>query len=111
MIGPRFATTVALAALALLAAEPADAFRCKNKLVRDGMHEQQVIALCGEPTTRRHLGYAVRGYVYDRDTRYPGGFVRRTYPLGGTLTEEVVITEFVYNFGPIETIGYGYLEE
>jgi hypothetical protein len=39
------------AAVLLLATDPAFAFRCGSKLVRDGMHEQQVIAACGEPTS------------------------------------------------------------
>jgi hypothetical protein len=90
------------------------------------MHEQQVIAICGEPTTRRHLGYAVRGVPYGWRRVTPGG--RETwYPRGGTLTEEVIVTEWVYNFGPrklmrrlvfhggvlveIDTIGYGYIEQ
>ena len=46
---------------ALLLAEPAAAFRCGSKLVKDGMHEQQVIAACDEHnlamifTDRRHF--------------------------------------------------------
>ncbi len=123
----RLSLICALGMLALLAAESAEAFRCKNRIVRDGMHEQQVIALCGEPTTRRHLGYATRGVDYGWRQVTPGGYVRRQYPGGRTYTEEVVITEYVYNFGPrkfmrrlvfeggvlvtIESIGYGYRED
>ena len=58
-----FATT-ALLLLGLVVPEPANAFRCKSKIVKDGMHEQQVIAICGEPTTRRMLGYTVRSLNY-----------------------------------------------
>ncbi len=107
-------------------ADTAHAFRCGTKLVREGMHEQQVIAVCGEPTTRRHMGYAVRGVPYGWRRITPGG--REVwYPRGGTLTEEVLVTEWVYNFGPrklmrqlifhggvlveIDTIGYGYIEQ
>jgi hypothetical protein len=36
---PAIATTLFAA---LLIAEPADAFRCGNKLIKDGMHEAQV---------------------------------------------------------------------
>ncbi len=123
----RFTLVTAFAIVALLAAESAEAFRCKNRIIRDGMHEQQVIALCGEPTTRRHLGYATRGVSYGWRRDYPGGYTRRQYPGGSTLIEEVVITEMVYNFGPrkfmrrlvfeggvltsIESIGYGYRED
>lgn len=122
----RISLLCAFGMLALLAAESAEAFRCKNRIVRDGMHEQQVIALCGEPTTRRHIGYATRGVNYGWREVTPGGYVRRQYPGGATYSEEVVITEYVYNFGPrkfmrrlvfeggvlttIETIGYGYAE-
>ncbi len=108
----------------LLATNPAHAFRCKSKLIMDGMHEQQVIAACGKPTTMRHLGYAVQGYR----SSYPGGInTGRSYPGYGNLHHQVIITEYVYNFGPrkfmrrlifeggvlvtIESIGYGYLEK
>ncbi len=111
--------------LSLLLAEPAAAFRCGNKLVIDGMHEQQVIAACGAPTTRRSLGYALRSF--DLGTRHVSpGWRGSYYPGYGYLTEEVMVTEYVYIFGPrklmrrlifeggilvtIETIGYGYNE-
>jgi len=111
---------------ALFFANPAEAFRCGSKLVKDGMHEAQVTAICGKPTTKRDLGVAVRYYDY----RYfreasPGGPLYRT-PGSGNFASEVVITEYVYNFGPrklmrrllfeggvlvtIESIGYGYIE-
>ena len=107
----------------LLVADAAQAFRCKSKLVSDGMHEQQVLAICGKPTTMRHLGYTLRSV--DVRVRSPGGFHRRhTF---GHLTQEVLVTEYVYNVGPrrlmrrlifeggvlvsIDTIGYGYHEK
>lgn len=118
--------TALLAAVLLLAADPALAFRCGTKLVRDGMHEQQVIAACGEPTSVRHLGHAIRAYDYRFRLRNPGHIYYRT-PGVGHFATEVVITEFIYNFGPrklmrrlifegsvlveIETIGYGYTEK
>ncbi len=127
MSATRFTFIALFAIVALLAAEAAEAFRCKNRIIRDGMHEQQVIALCGEPATRRHLGYATRGVSYGHRRDYPGGYSRRYYPGRSTLIEEVVLTEYVYNFGPrkfmrrlvfeggvlttIESIGYGYTEE
>ncbi len=120
------AVSCLLFAVALLVAEPAAAFRCGTKLVVDGMHEAQVIAACGEPTTRRHLGFTVRSFSFH--SRHPGtGWNRSYFPGYGTLSEEVAITEFVYNFGPrkfmrrllfeggvlvnIETIGRGYVEK
>lgn len=121
--------SVALAVVAsslFLLPEPAQAFRCGNKIVRDGMHEQQVIRACGEPTTMRHIGRAVRGVQIPIVRHRTPGFVYRT-PGYSHFVTEVVITEYVYNFGPrklmrrllfeggvlvqIDTIGYGYLEK
>ena len=117
---------IVLAAAALLVADDAHALRCGNKIVRDGMHEAQVIAICGEPTTRRDIGRTLRGpdiRTYPTDPRYPTD--RYYYPI--PYPTEVVVTEYVYNFGPrrlmrrlifeggilvsIESIGYGYLEK
>ena len=116
----------ALFAAALLAADIAHAFRCGSKIVRDGMHEQQVIAICGEPTTKRKIGYAVRAFDF-RIFRPHGSDVYHRHPSFGTLATDVIVTEWVYNFGPrklmrrlvfeggvlvtIETIGYGYHEK
>ena len=110
--------------LLLLMAEPAEALRCGNKLVKDDMHEQQVIAICGEPDSVRHLGYALRSYSPPIRRRLGPGFTQYRYPGYGVYTQEVAITEFIYNFGPrrkmrrllfeggllvsIEDIGYGY---
>jgi len=115
-----------LAGVLLLVADPALAFRCGTKIVRDGMHEQQVIAACGEPTSVRHLGHTIRAYDYRFRLRNPGHMYYRT-PGVGHFATEVVVTEFVYNFGPrklmrrlifegsvlveIESIGYGYIEK
>lgn len=124
----KLASAVSLLVIAALASDPAHAFRCKSKIVKDGMHEQQVIAICGEPASVRHIGYALRGYAIGYRNRYPGGLnTGRTYPSSGSLLQEVVITEYVYNFGPrklmrrlifeggmlvnIESIGYGYIEK
>ncbi len=123
-----FIAAGSLLVFAMLASDPAYAFRCKSKIVKDGMHELQVIAICGEPTAVRHIGYALRGYNIGRHNRYPGNLsTGRTYPGYGSLVQEVVVTEYVYNFGPrklmrrlifeggllvnIETIGYGYIEK
>ena len=113
--------------LGLLLANPAAAFRCGSKLVREGMHEQQVVAICGLPATRRNLGFTLRDYPL-RLREYSGRGWSHTRDLAyGRLREEVIITEYVYNFGPrklmrrllfeggvlasIESIGYGYREE
>jgi len=119
-------STAVLLIVALLMTNSAHAFRCKSKIIRDGMHEQQVIAACGKPTTMRHLGYAVRGYNIEYRRSFPGGInTGRSFPGYGNLQQQVIITEYVYNFGPrkfirrlifeggvlvtIESLGYGYL--
>lgn len=124
----KIAIVLVVVLLLLFVSNPAHAFRCKSKLVKDGMHEQQVIAVCGEPTTRRILGSAIRSYNYGYRRNHGGGLSsRRAYPGVGALAQEVYITEYVYNFGPrklmrrlifeggvlvtIETIGYGYIEK
>lgn len=113
--------------LVVLVAAPAHAFRCGNKIVIENMHEQQVLNACGEPTAVRHLGYTLRSV----DLRARRGLSptprTRSYSHYGYYTEEVVVTEYVYNFGPrkfmqrlifegsilvsIESIGYGYYEK
>ena len=106
---------------------PAHAFRCGNKIVIENMHEQQVLRACGEPTAVRHLGYTLRN-VDLLDRSGPAGTLStRRYSNYGYYTQEVVVTEYIYNFGPrkfmrrlrfeggilvtIETIGYGYRED
>lgn len=117
---------ITVAAAGLMVTGNAHALRCGNKIVRDGMHEAQVIAICGEPTTRRDIGRTLRGpdiRAYPTDPRYPTD--RYYYPI--PYPTEVVVTEYVYNFGPrrlmrrmifeggvlisIESIGYGYIEK
>ena len=115
----------ALLGIALALPETAAAFRCGNKLVKEGMHEAEVIAICGQPTTQRHLGYAIRSVdIRHRHLSTPGWTVGRggyySYPV------EVIVTEYVYNLGPrkfmrrilfenglvasVETLGRGYQE-
>ncbi len=115
-----------LAVLLVLLAAPAHAFRCGNKLVREDMHEQQVLVACGEPATIRYLGTAVRNVHIPARRRLLPGISSERYGRYGYYTQEVVITEYVYNFGPrkfmrrllfeggvlvsIEKIGYGYID-
>jgi hypothetical protein len=122
----RIPLVLVLVAVGLLLGEEAHAFRCGSKIVRDGMHEQQVLAICGQPTSVRHIGHAVRAFDY-RLYRPRGSKTLHRHPGFGTLATEVVVTEYVYNFGPrklmrrlifegsvlvtIETIGYGYHEK
>jgi len=111
----------------LLTSTSAVVFRCGRKIVTENMHEAQVIRACGSPTTSRHLGYAVRGTYVPVRRSLTGGVTVEHFPGYGHFTEEVALTEFVYNFGPrklmrrlmfeggvlvkIETIGYGYREK
>lgn len=120
----RLKSTGLLLFLLLIAASPAHAFRCGNKIVIKEMHEQQVLNACGEPTTVRHLGYAVRHVEIPYRRRLSGGISSQHFPGYGYYSQEVVVTEYVYNFGPrkfmrrlvfeggvlmsIESIGYGY---
>ena len=109
----RFSIPLAVVCLSLLASDPAHAFRCGSRLVKDGMHESEVKAICGEPVSERTIGYVIRSY-FGRGGGYTG------------YAHEVLVTELVYNFGPrkfmrklrfeggilrsVETIGYGYHE-
>jgi hypothetical protein len=115
-----------LLAAALLLPETAAAFRCGTKLVKDGMHEVEVIAICGDPTSKRHLGYAIRSIdVREYRPSVPGWTITRS-PGYYSYPTEVMVTEYVYNLGPrklmrrlvfeggmlvsIETLGRGYRE-
>ncbi len=110
----------------LLLASDALALRCGNKLVRDGMHEAEVLAICGEPATRRDIGRTYRNpdlYVREAGRLYPANRV----VIPGFVSTEVVVTEYVYNFGPrklmrrlifeggvlvsIESLSYGYIKK
>ena len=113
---------------ALLAADPALALRCKGKLVSEGDPQSKVLKYCGEPeATLTRMVYRAgvpraRFRVGNTDSRLSADrellFADRAY-------EEVVITEWTYNFGPrrlmgqirfenglvrsITQLGYGYL--
>ncbi len=118
--GHRFAPLLLLALL--LAAPAAHAFRCGNRIVVENMHELQVRNVCGEPASERHLGFVIRSV----EVRGRRGLSAYLYSGYGFVTQEVSVTEYVYNFGPrkfmrrlvfeggilvsIETIGYGFRE-
>jgi hypothetical protein len=110
----------------LLASAPAHAFRCGNRIVAENMHEAEVQGACGAPTTMRHIGRALRSIDVPIRRQALPGWTSSRYP-GYALTEEVIVTEYVYNFGPrklmrrlvfeggilvsIESLGYGYREK
>lgn len=124
MIGDwaRARSVSALAAMLLLGlADAAFAFRCGSRIVQEGMHQWEVVEICGEPVSTRHIGFTIRTY----DPRRQNG--RDTYIFSDGyryFNEEVEIVEMIFNFGPrklmrklkfeggvltsIRTMGYGY---
>lgn len=109
----------------ILISDPAYALRCGNRLVKEGMDESRVIGLCGEPVSRRHLGYVLRPYILKRPAGILGTHSTRHVYSG--FHEELIVTELTFNFGPhklmrivrfegglltsIRTAGYGYREK
>ena len=122
----RLLAGVTLAAAIMLAStEPAWALRCGNRIVKEGMYESEVVDLCGEPSTIRHIGYVLRPYIIKVPAGRPGTHgVKRVY---GGYHEQLEVKELLFNFGPhrlmrvmrfeggrlvsIETAGYGYREK
>ena len=121
----RLAALLVVALVLLLASLPAHAFRCGNRIVAEDMHEVEVRRACGEPTTMRHIGRALRNIDAPIRRHPASGWTFNRYP-GYAFTQEVIVTEYVYNFGPrklmrrlvfeggvlvsIESLGYGYRE-
>ena len=121
--GQKAFLTAAVLAVVLLAT-PAHAFRCGSRIVVKDMHEAEVRRACGEPTTMRHIGRALR-HIDIPIRSGQGGWITEQFP-GYGFTQEVIVTEYVYNFGPrklmrrlifeggvlvsIESLGYGYRE-
>ena len=108
----------------LLASGPSHALRCGNKLVKDGMLEAQVTAICGEPISVTYLGSVVRYYDPYEDR---GGLTYYTNRYGYGPPAEKRVVAMLFNFGPskfmrrirfeggkvvgVETAGYGFREE
>ncbi len=117
----KFRVIIAVTCVFLLASQPAYAFRCGSKLVRQGMSVAEVVALCGEPAERKELGWRQVPYI----DRRRGG-LRKRPSFDGFFVEDVRVTQLIYNFGPrrlmqklrfensvlvdIEAIGYGFRE-
>lgn len=109
----------------MFASDPAHALRCGSKLVLEGMLEMEVQAHCGEPTAVRNLGYVIRSFHPLAHRQAMGAVLFRHG--SGNYYQEVLVTEYVYNFGPsklmrklrfeggiltdVETLGRGYLEK
>jgi hypothetical protein len=93
-----------LIALTMCLAQPALAMRCGTKLVNKGDHQSQVRKYCGEPThvqvrtayrshsrTYSNSGMTVNGSSINNGSRAK---------VRGGYSEEVIIEEWTYNFGP-----------
>jgi hypothetical protein len=100
-----------VALLALAAATEAHAFRCGPRIITRGDHADKILHYCGEPASVQSRVVQMP-YVTEHWLRYRGSI------------EEVVVEEWVYNFGPrhlmrvvrlengfvaeIRSLGYGY---
>lgn len=110
----------------LLASDPAHALRCEGKLVLEGMLDIEVQEYCGEPAAIRDRGFIVRTFsLFELRRSRKNIHAVRFGP--GNFLQHVLVTEFIYNFGPsklmrkltfedgiltdVETLGYGYLEK
>jgi hypothetical protein len=109
----------------MLISDPAYALRCGSRLVKEGMDESRVIDLCGEPVSRRRLGYVLRPYILKRPAGILG--MHSTRHVYSGFHEELMVMELTFNFGPrklmrivrfegglltsIRTAGYGYREK
>jgi hypothetical protein len=109
----------------MVQSNPAYALRCGSRIVKEGMHESQIIEMCGKPVSRRHLGYVLRPYILKRPAGSLG--THSTRHVYGGFHEELLVTELTFNFGPrklmrvmrfeggqltlINTAGYGYREK
>ncbi len=119
-------TIILAVSFLVLASSPAHAFRCGSKLVKENMHEAQVRRACGAPTTMRHIGRTLRNINAPIRRNHGNGWRTEHFP-GYGYSQEVIVTEYVYNFGPrklmrrlifeggvlvsIESLGYGYNEK
>lgn len=122
----RYVLVVICLLAALLLTSPAHAFRCGNRIVIKNMQVQQVRKACGDPTIERHLGFTVRAVEPPRRRGLSTYSSVSPHATLAYFTQEVAVTEYIYNFGPrkfmrrlvfeggilvsIETIGYGYRE-
>jgi hypothetical protein len=120
----KFPLALSFACVFIVFSDPAHALRCGSRIVKEGMYESEVIAICGEPVSRRHLGYVLRPYILKRPTGILGA--NSTRHVHSSFHEELLVTELTFNFGPrklmrvlrfegsqlssIRTAGYGYRE-
>ena len=123
-----------LAAAILLLAEPAMAFRCHGKLVKEGDPQAKVLKFCGEPVSAQQrviyrsgvpYGWVNRRFTVESgDTRINSS--REELLIHNRSVVEVIVEEWTYNFGPhrlmrlvrfengfvanVDQLGYGYID-
>lgn len=123
-----------LAAAVLLLAEPAMAFRCKGKIVKEGDPQAKVLKICGDPVStqqrviyRSGVPYARTGtHVSVSDGTSTIDATRNELLIHDRSVVEVLVEEWTYNLGPhrlmrvvrfenglvaeVTGLSYGYLE-
>jgi hypothetical protein len=120
--------TLLLAALALLVAGPAEAFRCGSRLVSRGDPQAKVRNFCGDPAgmQERIIYRSGRTRAPITSELPPGVGDRNEVVAYDRSLVEVVVEEWTYNLGPrklmrlvrfengfvteVKTLGYGYTE-
>jgi hypothetical protein len=122
---------LAVLILAVGASAPAFAFRCQSHLIKDGDPQVRVLQLCGEPASaQRHVIYrsGISVPMLNRGSRLRGlSDSRSEFLLQDRSVVEVVVEEWIYNFGPhrlmqrvrfedgvvsdLDYLDYGYIED
>jgi hypothetical protein len=112
---------------ALLASQPAAAFRCGSKLVSEGDPASKVRSFCGDPTGIQTRTVVRSGFPRQRVRATPPGVILQDEViLADRSFVEVVVEEWTYNLGPrklmrlvrfengfvveVVPLGYGYVE-
>ena len=113
-----------LVVLLLIVNIPAHALRCDGKLIQEGDEQYRVIKLCGKPDyMQRRSEFRTRSVALTHRSLLD---IKREYALRGDSyeeTEEILIEEWIYDFGrsrfsqkihfengevvEIERLGYG----
>jgi hypothetical protein len=87
----------------LLAADPASALRCKNKLVSEGDPQSKVLRFCGEPEAMQTRTIYRAGLPRRQPGPYPGSADEggdRELVYADRAYVETIVEEWTYNFGP-----------
>lgn len=103
-MGTVFRVRLAVIVIAMTASTPALAFRCHSHLVKDGDPQVRVLQLCGEPaSSKRHVVYrsGITAPFVNWEAR-PGNRpgIGDELLLAERSLIEVVVEEWIYNFGP-----------